>query len=150
MSLTYNIGAGWMKNSTLSNLLKSGTYTTNELASAIGIWCHVTTGGTAKIHDGLVARRISEINVFLYGDYSGEASGFYCVRFESDRGSVERDVAFYECGSAFEPYITAEADDDTFVCWRDETGAEYAPGSFISRDLTLTAVWQSESASDWG
>lgn len=150
VSLTYNIGAGWMKNSTLSNLLSSGTYTTNELASAIGIWCHVTTNGTAKIHDGLVARRISEINVFLYGDYSGEASGFYCVRFESDKGSVERDVAFYECGSAFEPYLTAEADDDTFVCWRDETGAEYAPGSFIDRDLTLTAVWQSELGSDWG
>ena len=43
----------------------------NEMASAIGIWCHVKSNGVTSIHDGLVARRISEINVFLYGDYSG-------------------------------------------------------------------------------
>ena len=151
VSLTYNIGAGWMKNSTLANLLRSGTYTTNELASAIGIWCHVTTNGTPKIHDGLVARRISEINMFLYGDYSGEAAGFACVRFIAEDGSVERDVAFYETGSWFDPYFTAESDaGDAFVCWRDETGAEYTADSRIEGDLTLTAVWQSEFTSDWG
>ena len=61
ISLTYNIGSGWMKESALATLLKNGTYSNNELASAIGIWCHVKSNGVTSIHDGLVARRISEI-----------------------------------------------------------------------------------------
>ena len=82
ISLSYNIGSGWMKNSALSALLKSGFYSTNELASAMGIWCHVKeSGGDYVIHDGLVSRRMAELRVFLYADYSGSSDGFYWVRF---------------------------------------------------------------------
>ena len=61
ISLTYNIGSGWMKESALATLLKNGTYSNNELASAIGIWCHVKSNGVTSIHDGLVARVGSEM-----------------------------------------------------------------------------------------
>lgn len=57
ISFTYNNGDYWMseKNpSRLANLLISGRYTTNEFASAFGIWCHVTTKSGTEIYDGLI------------------------------------------------------------------------------------------------
>ena len=147
ISLTYNIGSGWMKESALATLLKNGTYSNNELASAIGIWCHVKSNGVTSIHDGLVARRISEINVFLYGDYSGEATGFYSVRFEqTEKGNRARDIAFYEAGSAYDPAFEATSDDgEIFLGWYTEDGT-LLTDLLATQDLTVTARWQSDDA----
>ena len=147
ISLTYNIGSGWMKESALATLLKNGTYSNNELASAIGIWCHVKSNGVTSIHDGLVARRISEINVFLYGDYSGEASGFYWVRFEqTEKGDRARDIAFYEAGSAYDPAFEATSDDgEIFLGWYTEDGT-LLTDLLATQDLTVTARWESDDA----
>lgn len=147
ISLTYNIGSGWMKESALATLLKNGTYSNNELASAIGIWCHVKSNGVTSIHDGLVARRISEINVFLYGDYSGEATGFYSVRFEqTEKGDRARDIAFYEAGSAYDPAFEATSDDgEIFLGWYTEDGT-LLTDLRATQDLTVTARWQSDDA----
>ena len=147
ISLTYNIGSGWMKESALATLLKNGTYSNNELASAIGIWCHVKSNGVTSIHDGLVARRISEINVFLYGDYSGEATGFYSVRFEqTEKGDRARDIAFYEAGSAYDPAFEATSDDgEIFLGWYTEDGT-LLTDLRATQDLTVTARWESDNA----
>ena len=147
ISLTYNIGSGWMKESALATLLKNGTYSNNELASAIGIWCHVKSNGVTSIHDGLVARRISEINVFLYGDYSGGATGFYSVRFEqTEKGDRARDIAFYEAGSAYDPAFEATSDDgEIFLGWYTEDGT-LLTDLRATQDLTVTARWQSDDA----
>ena len=147
ISLTYNIGSGWMKKSALATLLKNGTYSNNELASAIGIWCHVKSNGVTSIHDGLVARRISEINVFLYGDYSGEATGFYSVRFEqTEKGDRARDIAFYEAGSAYDPAFEATSDDgEIFLGWYTEDGT-LLTDLRATQDLTVTARWESDDA----
>ena len=147
ISLTYNIGAGWMKDTRLSKLLQSGNYTNNEIASAIGIWCHVKSNGVTSIHDGLVARRISEINVFLYGDYSGKATGFYSVRFEqTEKGDRARDIAFYEAGSAYDPAFEATSDDgEIFLGWYTEDGT-LLTDLRATQDLTVTARWQSDDA----
>lgn len=147
ISLTYNIGSGWMKESALAMLLKNGTYSNNELASAIGIWCHVKSNGVTSIHDGLVARRISEINVFLYGDYSGEATGFYSVRFEqTEKGDRARDIAFYEAGSAYDPAFEATSDDgEIFLGWYTEDGT-LLTDLRATQDLTVTARWESDDA----
>ena len=145
ISLTYNIGAGWMKDTRLSKLLQSGNYTNNEIASAIGIWCHVKENGVTSIHNGLVSRRIAEINVFLYGDYSGSDSGFCWVKFTSDKGSCERDIAFYEIGSTYDPLFTAQCDDgDVFAGWYTEDGEELTADTTVWQNLTVTARWQSE------
>ena len=145
ISLTYNIGSGWMKESALATLLKNGTYSNNELASAIGIWCHVKSNGVTSIHDGLVARRISEINVFLYGDYSGEATGFYSVRFEqTEKGDRARDIAFYEAGSAYDPAFEATSDDgEIFLGWYTADGT-LLTDLRATQDLTVTARWESD------
>ena len=145
ISLTYNIGSGWMKESALATLLKNGTYSNNELASAIGIWCHVKSNGVTSIHDGLVSRRIAEINVFLYGDYSGSDSGFCWVKFNADKGSCECDIAFYETGSTYDPLFTADCDDgDVFSGWYTEDGEELTADMTVWDNLTVTARWQSE------
>ncbi len=145
ISLTYNIGSGWMKNTRLSNLLQSGNYTNNEIASAIGIWCHVKENGVTSIHDGLVSRRIAEINVFLYGDYSGSDSGFCWVKFNADKGSCECDIAFYETGSTYDPFFTANCSDgDVFSGWYTSDGEELTADMTVLQNLTVTARWQSE------
>ena len=147
ISLSYNIGSGWMKNSALSALLKSGFYSTNELASAMGIWCHVTDKSGTAIHDGLIARRILEIKLFLYGDYSGSSSpSYHYVKFATKQGKVEVDIAFYESGSAFTPYFKASCDTDTFLGWYKADGTELREGDSVTQDMTLTAQWAGQTA----
>lgn len=148
VSLTYNIGSGWMKDSALATLLKSGSYTHNELASAIGIWCHVTSSGVTSVHEGLVARRIEEINLFLYGDYSGNSTGFYWVQFEqSEKGDRARDIAFYEAGSRYDPAFDATSTTgEVFLGWYTESGALLTDLT-ATENRTVTARWASDEMS---
>ena len=147
ISLTYNIGSTWMNGTRLASYLAGGQYTHNELASAMGIWCHVTDKSGTSIHDGLIARRILEIKLFLYGDYSGSSSpSYHYVKFETEQGKVEVDIAFYESGSAFAPYFKATCDTDTFLGWYRADGAELREGDSVTQDLTLTAMWAGQTA----
>ena len=143
--LSYNIGSGWMKNSALSALLKSGFYSTNELASAMGIWCHVKeSGGDYVIHDGLVSRRMAELRVFLYADYSGSSDGFYWVRFvQTEKGDRARDIAFYEAGSTYDPSFDATSDTEVFLGWYTESG-ELLTDLTATENRTVYAQWESD------
>ena len=145
ISLSYNIGSGWMKNSALSALLKSGFYSTNELASAMGIWCHVKeSGGDYVIHDGLVSRRMAELRVFLYADYSGSSDGFYWVRFvQTEKGDRARDIAFYEAGSTYDPSFDATSDTEVFLGWYTESG-ELLTDLTATENRTVYAQWESD------
>ena len=145
ISLSYNIGSGWMKNSALSALLKSGFYSTNELASAMGIWCHVKeSGGDYVIHDGLVSRRMAELRVFLYADYSGSSNGFYWVRFvQTEKGDRARDIAFYEAGSTYDPSFAATSNTEVFLGWYTESG-ELLTDLTATENRTVYAQWESD------
>ena len=145
ISLSYNIGSGWMKNSALSALLKSGFYSTNELASAMGIWCHVKeSGGDYVIHDGLVSRRMAELRVFLYADYSGSSDGFYWVRFvQTEKGDRARDIAFYEAGSTYDPSFDATSNTEVFLGWYTESG-ELLTDLTATENRTVYAQWESD------
>lgn len=147
VSLSYNIGTDWMKSSTLATFLKTGRYTHNEIASAIGIWCHVTTNGTASIHDGLISRRIAEINMFLYGDYSGADTGFYWLKFNKCDGDRERDIAFYEAGSTYDPFFVATSSTDTFAGWFTDDGQQITRETVVTQNLTVSARWAGETGS---
>ena len=101
------------------------------------------------IHDGLIARRILEIKLFLYGDYSGSSSpSYHYVKFETEQGKVEVevDIAFYESGSAFTPYFKASCDTDTFLGWYKAGGTELREGDSVTQDMTLTAQWAGQTA----
>ncbi len=78
VSLTYNLGAGWMKEShILYNIIMGGIagHSDDEIVNAFGEMCHA--GG--RIVSGLVWRRVNEARMFLYGaymhPYSAYASG---------------------------------------------------------------------------
>ncbi len=145
ISLTYNIGSTWMNSSRLAQYLIARNYTHNELASAMGIWCHVTESTGTSIHDGLIERRIREIKLFLYGDYAGtSAPNFYYVRFSSDKGKIDVDIAFYENGSTFTPYYgAASSDGDTFLGWYTAEGIELPQNALLTQSYTVSARWQS-------
>ena len=145
VSLTYNIGSGWMKDSALATMLKTGLYSTNELASAMGIWCHVKqSGGDYVVHDGLVNRRIAELRVFLYADYSGSSDGFCWVRFtQTEKGDRERDIAFYETGSVYDPPFDATSDTEVFLGWYTESG-ELLTNLTATENRTVYAQWESD------
>ena len=81
-----------MKESALATLLKNGTYSNNELASAIGIWCHVKSNGVTSIHDGLVARRI------------------LCYTQEGDRLERGQRYGFIRFGSRVDVYLPTDAE----------------------------------------
>lgn len=149
ISLTYNTGSEWMKKSELRNLLVSGQYTVNEFASAMGIWCHVTVDGSAVVLDGLVNRRIAELRIFLYGDYSGSSEGFYWVKFErTEKGDRVRDIAFYEAGSVYDPSFDALPEDgEVFLGWYTEDG-ELLTDLTATQNRTVTARWESDEVWD--
>lgn len=149
VSFTYNNGEYWMSGKTpsrLASLLISGKYTVNEFASAFGIWCHVTSSGGTEIHDGLIERRIRELKLFFYGDYSAKnTDGFNYVIFRTEKGSVEVDVAVYETGSFYDPMFEASCDDDTFFGWVTEDGVVLDENTRVEENLTVTALWRSEA-----
>lgn len=146
VSFTYNTGSVWMRSSRLSTYIRAGVYTDNEFASALGIWCHVGTNN--EIYTGLISRRICELKIYLYNDYSATDSGFSYVIFDADKGEVEADVAVYRTGTQLDPYFTASASGEVFSCWVTDSGEYYRSGSIVSSNLKLHAVWQSSGVSD--
>lgn len=139
ISFTYNVGTSWMSGSRLSRLLVSGQFTEAEFASAMGVWCH--TG--SEINSGLVRRRIREIQLFLYGDYSGSNSKPYrYVIFDANGGTVSADIYFYPEGSAYGTLQTATKADRTFLGWYTDAGVLLTETSAVTENLTVTARWQ--------
>lgn len=149
ISFTYNNGEYWMseKNqSRLASLLISGDYSVNEFASAFGIWCHVTSSSGTQIHDGLIERRLRELELFFYGSYdAGSTDAFRYVIFETDKGYVEVDVAVYETGSYYDPLFEAHCDDDEFFGWVTDDGVVLDESTRVEEDLTVRALWWSEA-----
>lgn len=149
VSFTYNNGDYWMREknqSRLASLLISGNYSVNEFASAFGIWCHVTTSSGTEIHDGLIDRRLRELKLFFYGEYSARnTDGFNYVIFQTDKGTLEVDVAVYETGSYYDPMFEASCDDDEFFGWVTEDGLVIDENTRVEDDLTVTALWRSKA-----
>ena len=151
VSFTYNVGATWMSSSyRLGALLAAGKYSVNELACAMGIWCHVTIDGKTVIHNSLINRRMLELKLFLYGDYAGTDSPDFCYLIhQTEKGSVEVDIAMYEIGSCYDPLFDASCDGDEFAGWVTERGEAITVGSIVRENLTVYAQWRSEIEEDW-
>ena len=141
IAFTYNTGSEWMRSSRLASLLIDGDYTENEIASAMGIWCHVGSSDP-QISSALITRRMREVNIFLYGNYGKTGETFCAVYFESDIGKTDVDIAFYKKGSGFDPFFGAEADDDELLYWQTENGGTLEKGDTIDEDMTVRAVWR--------
>jgi len=147
MSFTFNLGTNWMNNTTrLGEVLVNGNYTVNEFASAMGVYCHVTTSDGAKVLDLLVDRRIREIKLFLYGAYAlDDVDVKFCtLRFEAEEGSAATDIGFYQVGQPYQILFEASADDDfeaCFVGWYSENNNKITASTIAERSSIVYAGW---------
>lgn len=143
VSITYNLGTGWIASSyRFWTMAKAGlgNYSDNEIASALGVWCHV---GSA-VSTNLLQRRISEIRLFLYGDYAGtDSSNFKYVIFNGNGGSVDTDVMLFREGEAYGALATAERSGYHFAGWytTKDGGTEVTKANTAASNLTLYARW---------
>ena len=139
MSFTYNVGTGWMSGCRLSRLLVDGNFTESDFASTLGVWCHA--GG--KILNGLVLRRIREIQIFLYEDYAGTGSkAYHYVLFKPDGGTAEADIFYYPEGSTYDYLPWAQKERRQFVGWFTDDGMQLTNEATVAGNLTVTARWQ--------
>ena len=146
-SLSYNTGIGWMRDSyRLVRTIISGGYTANELASALGVWCHVGS----SVDPYLARHRAAEAAMFLYGDYSGTGDRFCYLIFSASGGSVSTDIRFYEAG---QPYGTLEipTGGGYFDGWYTSSGEKLSASDIAAESMTVTARWaESEPAGPTG
>ena len=145
VSFTFNVGFNWTTGCKLQSYLVSGleNYTTNEIASAFGIWCHA--GDELDIDKNLVARRIREVRIFLYGDYIGDVSAnFIYLIFDGNGGSVDMDILLYEAGQPYGAFTTAQWEENTFQGWRTQPtgGTLLQENALAINNLTVYASWE--------
>jgi len=147
-SMTYNLGASWIDpSSRFWSYLSTGlaNYTDSEIASAMGVWCHVGT----QLHESLLARRIREVQLFLYGSYEGTDCPQFCyLIFDGSGGTIESDVMLYVKGGKYQPLAGAEREDDSFAGWYTEDGRLIASGDTAEENLRVYARWASEPAAE--
>lgn len=140
VSFTFNVGSAWLKpNYRLASLLISGSYTVNEFASAMGIWCHVGT----EINSGLIVRRIGEVKLFLYGAYDlNDTPNKFCyLIYDGNGGSPEVDIALYLEGGTYESLFSADHETETFTGWYTRDGEAVTENTVVTDDLTVYASW---------
>lgn len=147
VSFTYNLGYGWMTpDSRLSEVLIANNYTINELASAMGVYCHVTVNNEAKVLDLLVDRRIREIKLFLFGAYNLDDTDvkFCTLRYDAGDGDGFTDIGFYQVNQPYQILFEAEPTEKTFpyfVGWYDESGMKITAATPVEKSITVTAVY---------
>ena len=140
VSFTFNVGTSWITSSSrLARLLISGSYSENEFASAMGVWCHVGQ----EIHSGLILRRIGEIKLFLYGAYALDdtENKFSYLIYDGNGGSVDVDIAFYRDGSTYEPLFSATHETEEFTGWFTSDGRRITEDTVVTEELTVFARW---------
>ena len=115
VSITYNLGPSWIQPSyRFWSMLIDGleNYSDNEIASAIGVWCHVGS----QVQAGLLQRRITEIRLFLYGDYTSSPNFKYLI-FDGNGGSVDTDVMLHQEGGMYLEFPEVTREGYYFAGW---------------------------------
>ena len=146
-SLTYNCGAAWLSRTegTLYQAIVNGA-TGNEFIAALSAWC---TAGGNFLH-GLMMRRLSEAEMYLYGRYSTEVPDYYAyVKFDANGG--ERSAAAQGFDTRYDAPITATATyaGYHFAGWYTEpTGGTKVTNLTQAHDRkTLYAHWTEDDGS---
>ena len=147
VSFTYNLGYAWMtETSRLGEVLIANNYTINEFASAMGVYCHVTSNNEAKVLDLLVERRIREIKLFLYGAYNlDDVDVKFCtLRYDGGDGKAFTDIGFYQVDQPYQILFEATPTENTmayFVGWYNEQGEKITSASVPTKSSSVIAVY---------
>lgn len=140
-SMTYNLGTSMVSAEyRFWSMLASGvgSYSDSEIASSIGVFCHVGS----QINAALLNRRIREAQLFLYGDYTGRSCPeIYYVIFDGNGGELESDVRLYAAGDMYASFPSVTAADRYFGGWYTNDGFQITTGSRAEQNLRVSALW---------
>ena len=115
VSFSYNLGTGWMSDTTSNIFLKVVNGATgNDLIDAFARWCNA--GGV--VNYVLLRRRLSEANMYLNGIYEHSKPDNYCyVTYNGNGGSISHRAQGYDCNFEAAPAVTATNGNYTFAGW---------------------------------
>ena len=147
MSLTYNLGPGWLKeDSRLTRAIISGARD-NEFLYAITMWCTAGVGEEKQILATLRRRRLMEANVYLNGRYETTVPANYdYVLFGSNLTDADGVVRIQGYDSSLTDYVRPEPTKAgyRFLGWYTKaTGGEWVTVLDASMaGKTLYGHWQ--------
>ena len=139
--LSYNIGTAWLNAANrLPSMLIDGVehHTEQEIASALGAYCHVS----GKVSEYHIRRRIMELKMFLYDDYSYTFDGWNWLILDANGGENEfSDVAVYKAGEPYRALPAVTRGGWYFAGWRTSNGDTLSASDAVRGNLAVTAVW---------
>lgn len=149
LSFTYNCGGGWMRGGNrVFTYLTNGieNYSDVEIVDAMGVWSHQGTKPVA----GLIARRINEARIFLYGDYEGKSSPDFCyLMVDRNGGELENDVFCYEMGKPYGTLPQPTLEGYRFAGWETYDGKKLTSTETVTKSRAVTATWKEAAAVDF-
>lgn len=142
ISFTYTLGNQWINPEyRLCSYLINGIerYSEEEVVNAIATWCH---SGTTVL-ENLVARRLREAFLFLYGDYNfRDGESRYCyIHFEPNGGSMENRTVFYPVGQIYGYLPAPTLAGQNFLGWYTAEGTAVTGEEAAMGAMTLYARW---------
>ena len=144
--LSYNIGTAWLNAANrLPSMLIDGVehHTEQEIASALGAYCHVS----GKVSEYHIRRRIMELKMFLYDDYSYTFDGWNWLILDANGGENEfSDVAVYKAGEPYRALPAVTRGGWYFAGWRTAEGKTLRAADTVSENYRVTAQWSETPA----
>ena len=152
VSFTYNCGSSWTSGCRITtwitdNINKDWLTEAEELAlvKAFGAWCRA--GGT--VLPGLCRRRITETQMFLYGDYTGSQSKqfnyiiYHAVKTTMSENGYEDLATYYVSGKPIGILPTPNRIAGyTFLGWFTSAGTQITANTIVGSNMQVYAKWQ--------
>lgn len=139
--LTYNIGTAWVVGSSdLKDAILNGV-DHNDLIYYMARWCTANY----QVLPGLVSRRLAEADLFLNGNYSAEAPGYYSyVILDPNEGACTSRVQGYDASNPPALKATPTRSGYRFLGWYTEDGRWVSDLDITTEEITLYARWQKD------
>lgn len=147
IDLTYTLGTQWINPEyrLCAYLINGiGYYTEEEVVNAIATWCH---SGDSLVLDNLVARRLRDAYLFLYGEYENDGPERYCyIDFEPNGGHKDPNASsrtiFYPVGVPYGALPTPVWEGHVFQGWYTAEGVQLTEMELALESLHVYARWE--------
>ena len=118
VSFSYNVGSGWMSNSSYNvyQLVASGSTDEMALVNALGSWIHA--GGEAL--SGLACRRMDEANIYLNGDYTVRSNPLSLRQLQRRARQLHEEIYLFQGRGTISGLPTPTREGYTFLGWYDK------------------------------
>lgn len=151
VSLTYTLGTQWIDPSyrLCAYLINGiGNYSEAQVVNAIATWCH--SGGNG-ILENLVARRLREAFLFLYGQYDNDGPLRYCyIDYEPNGGTKDpaqgSRTIFYPVGAVYGDLPVPSMSGQVFQGWYTADGIQLTGTEVAMGSLYVYARWSGGGA----